>query len=239
MKKVLIVSILVACLAIGTWVFAKTNPYILGGGCSFTEEDFSNVAWVEVDEHNEITKTDADTITWVQLDRDATSYVYKDFTASYFDGDLTARFSCQFTNTYMAIIGHFGLFNEVDHLNSIAGDGVSFKHYHDSTTSHFYLTVYENGGSTHDYWDAPVAGITYYITVTRDDDGGANNTGQWNAYIRITNHAGELKDTLTLDCAAGEQNDFQYMYAVQSFDDVNGDRDADGFIDTLEWKECL
>ena len=47
------------------------------------------------------------------------------------------------------------------------------------------------------------ASTTYYITLHRDDDGGANSTGQYTLEIRTGSHTGVLQETLSIDSSAG------------------------------------
>jgi hypothetical protein len=59
------------------------------------------------------------------------------------------------------------------------------------------------------------ASTKYYLDIIRDDDAGANNTGQYIVYICTGNYKDEtgfnLIDTLTRDCSVGEKNDFRYL----------------------------
>ncbi len=58
------------------------------------------------------------------------------------------------------------------------------------------------------------------------------------AYIRTGSHAGVLKDTLTIDAAAGEQNDYQYGYCVATRDDSANTNVRNGFTQNLDLQEA-
>jgi hypothetical protein len=107
-------------------------------------------------------------------------------------------------------------------------DAISLNHYNNTIR----LEVMENGSATQDPYSAS-SGTTYYITLSRDDDGGENSTGQVTAEIRTGSHTGTLQETLTVDCAAGEQNDFQYLYVPSCYDD-GASQSSDGFIRNLD-----
>lgn len=209
-------------------------------------EDFTT--YTETDPDSVIT-VDANTVSWVNLDsRDVTSMVAYDKGVNHFDGDFEHKFSCKFTNAAQFNLPvHWALtnsYNTNDDLNDMIindEDLFIFYFYHgDENVLQFGLQIIEDGEQNADAWTSALDNVVYFIRITRDDDGGANNTGQLKAYIATGNYddeAGSLQDTLSLDCAVGEQNDFQYIYPLLSFDTNHVDDPCDGFTENLDLGE--
>lgn len=201
-------------------------------------EDFTT--YTEVDEGGNVTVT-TNKVSWVDLDTDETSFLYKDMTVDFFDGDFTHKFECQVSGrdagnplfAYWMVANDIG---DIFFLINNSNDFIFFTYFYSSVTgNNFELTLWENGAPGEaDVFDGPTDGVTYYVTISRDDDGGANNTGQIKAYIRTGSHSGSLVDTLSVDCAAGEQNDYRYIYALCSYDESAADEDASGHTERLD-----
>ena len=200
-------------------------------------EDFDT--YTEVDEGNNITVA-TNKVSWVDLDTDETSYVYFDKGVNYFNGDFTHQFECQVSgrdagNPFFAYWVLANAIGDIFALGIAAEDFLFFYYYYDDVLGNtFQLGVTEGGVPITDVYDGPTDGVTYYITITRDDDGGVNNTGQIKAYIRTGSHTGVLVDTLSIDCSAGEQNDFRYIYALCSVDVAVANEDASGYTEKLD-----
>jgi len=201
-------------------------------------ENFSS--YTEVDEGTNVTVA-TNKVSWVDLDRDETSYLYKDKGANYFDGDFTHQFECQCSGRDAGnpLFAYWVLANDIGNLKTLvdaAVDYIEFHYRYDDTNGNlFHLYVVQGGvGITYDTYDGPTDNTTYYITIERDDDGGANGTGQIKAYIRTGSHSGTLVDTLSADCAAGEQNDYRYIYALCSYDTASAGEDASGYTERLD-----
>lgn len=81
----------------------------------------------------------------------------------------------------------------------------------------------------------------YFITITRDDDAGANSTGQSVCYICTGDYNGEvgatLIDTLTVDSAAGEQNDYAYVQLARPRGS-GGTAAQDGTVENVDFGEA-
>jgi hypothetical protein len=100
----------------------------------------------------------------------------------------------------------------------------------------------ENGSLSIDENNLFEDGVWHYIRIVRDDDGGVNGTGQLKAYIATCDYddnGGALEDTLVLDCGAGEQNDFRYIYAMATYNDVTPNYTIDGGIANLNLEETV
>lgn len=199
------------------------------------------------DEGNDIVKTDSNTLTFTTFDAiDVTGYWYKDHGVGHFGGDFDHKFECQFSNFVnppSAVFVYFwGMSNTVGDLHAAktAGDdGCGFGVYSD--TPQLWLRVLEAGSWSEDKWlnPGPQLSTTYYVNAPRDDDGGANSTGQYVAYIRTGSHTGTLRDTLTVDASAGEQNDFRYYFPISSADYNGGADTVDGFSQNHDLQEVV
>jgi len=155
--------------------------------------------------------------------------VYKDFTAGYFSGDLHWR--CQFTTPAAggaensSFLYFWLLTNAVSAPSTIEGASGDYQavFYFESSggVPLIFLRLVENGVTTNQDFSVNLSLETkYYLDIYRDDNGGANGTGQYTVYICTGNYNDEagftLVDTLTRDCSAGEQNDFRYLYACSA-----------------------
>ncbi|NIR25976.1 MAG: hypothetical protein GWN77_03270 [Gammaproteobacteria bacterium] len=211
-----------------------------------TLEDFTT--YTEVDTQGYLTVA-ANTITWTNFDsRVDTAYVYKDKGAAHFSGDFTHRFKWNVTACDADNIAHpYMLANSVGDRHDIqvgsSEDAVFITWYNNSGTHTIYLQVSENGSATSDNYAGASLSTDYYLTLDRDDDGGANNTGQYTLYICTTNYHGEAGsvavDTLQVDSSAGEQNDFRYVYGTSSYDDGSAiQRLISGTVKDLDLNEA-
>lgn len=203
-------------------------------------EDFTT--YTEVDPDTVITVIAAK-VSWDDLDpRDVESLVYDDKGAGHFSGDFTHLFEIDLSgfSSDNQLVGYWVLANMVGDLFDMAGasaDGHCFYLYTTGDLHSLRLGAIENGAFNVDEWDSAAQATTYYITLDRDDDAGANSTGQLTAYIRTSSHEGDLQDTLVQDCAAGEQNDFRYIYALSTFDNNDNKGTIDGFTENLDLQE--
>jgi len=200
-------------------------------------EDFTT--YTEVDENNDITVTSS-TVSWTSLSRGDNSYVYKDHGVDHFDGDFTHQFEMLIENADVTVPRQvmWMIANAINNEEALisASEDLQNIFYYDNTN--LYLRVVEGGASAStDIFAAFVEGTPYFVTVSRDDDGGANNTGQLVAVIRTGSHTGTIQDTLTVDCSAGEQNDFRYLYACATYDTGHNNRDCDGYTQDMDLNE--
>jgi len=190
-------------------------------------EDFTGVGWVESDAGGRLTVT-ATSITWNDVLRgDEACYVRADKGAAFFNGDFTHSF--EFTTpsaaesadgawVYMWVLSNHAT-QAPSELESASSDYLGF--YFVNATGdipRFALSISDDGVRSDDNSSTINYSTKYYVTIVRDDAGGVNGTGQLTAYICTTNYYGDtgysLFDTLTLDCGAGEQNDYRYIFAT-------------------------
>lgn len=176
--------------------------------------------YTEFDEDSDITVDSATKVSWDTFNsRRSEAYLYKDKGVNHFSGDFIHKFEAYFSRADEFCQAAFWMISntagDFQSLLESGGDGVLFAHQNDTENLDIYLV--ENGAvPTQDSWASPGPQLStlYFIEIVRDDDGGANNTGRYTVYIRTGSHAGALQDTLTIDCSAGEQNDFRYIFGM-------------------------
>ena len=206
-------------------------------------EDFTT--YTEVDVVGDRLSVVANTVTTTLFQsRTETAYVDKDKGVGFFAGDFTHKFQAKMTLMGNVGVNTFWMLNTVlgDHYAQFDnnGDAVLFWAYDDAET--LLTRIVENGVGISDSWPPIPAGpqlnTTYYVTVIRDDDGGVNNTGRVTTYICTGDYYGEagstLKDTLIVDCSAGEQNDYRYVTVASGYDNNTGPGVLSGSISYLE-----
>jgi hypothetical protein len=230
MIKKLILILLFCSLVLGAWG---------------TLEDFTT--YTESDEGNDITvaqNTITMTVCYPRLD---TFYVYDDKGVNHFSGDFTHRVKVNMSvvdlDIFVTVWGLSNTIGDEKDWRDAGDDGVRVMFSRSSGGYRIYIAIIENGGTAdEDYYGSFSLSTDYYLTLDRDDDGGANSTGRYTVYICTTNYHGEAGsvavDTLTADCSAGEQNDFRYVYPLAGYDDGGVNRDASGTVKDLDLGEA-
>ncbi len=201
-------------------------------------EDFTT--YDETDEGSTVTVTSSK-VSFTSLTRDEEAHVSDSKGTAHFNGDFTHQFECEVTaSSGFNVTTFWGLANVQADLKTIidaSGDAIVFNA--QVTVPQFYLQIVENGTPNSNNSVNLTKGTRYYVTITRDDDGGVNNTGRVIAFIRTGSHGGALFDTLLVDCGVGEQNDFEYVYGLMSFDDGVGGITMDGYTENLDLNEAV
>jgi hypothetical protein len=198
--------------------------------------------WTETDTDGYLEVSESSVVA-TAVPRNATCYVSKDFGAGYFE-DFEVRFeftggTCSHTD-YSPFLGTICLTNTVaDWYNLREADAVVLNWTRGPTGYLLSLTQEPSGTSTGTTGVGLVTtATTYYVTFSRDYDGGANGTGQYAVYICTTNYYGESGSStvhsMTMDSPAGEQAAFRYALTGQS--KLNGGpQTASGTISNLEF----
>jgi hypothetical protein len=199
-------------------------------------EDFTT--YTEVDPNSRV-DVSSEKIDFTDIQRNETAYRASDKGAAYFSDDFTHQFEALVstvatTNGIAFVWGLANQLNDLRNINVAAGDKDNQAIYLiNASVKRFNLRVGENGTASDDPSTPLSANTLYFLTIIRDDDGGVNGTGQLICYIRTGSHTGTLVDTLTVDCSAGEQNDFRYLYGFSSHN--NGTTSAiSGFAQNLD-----
>jgi len=205
-------------------------------------EDFTT--WTETDTNNRLV-VDATSVTIDDLNRSENSgWVSKDYGSGYWSEDYTYKFEwttpASGDSTTGVWIYPLALTNSLQTQNAIetlSEDSQGILFINSSGNPQFGLFVVEGGNRT----SASRANLNwstkYYFTFARDDDGGANNTGQLTLDISTGDYVGggswiATVDSQSLDCAVGEQNDFQYIMCCSPRG--SGDAATDGLLENFD-----
>jgi len=210
-------------------------------------EDFNT--YTEFDEGDDITIVSYAIISWVDFKtRDEKGYVFKDYGADHFGvgngGDHDILFEFLFANmgntsaTHHLLLSTLATGDQRD-IRLADADMFSVKVWDDTPNIRTQLW---HGGDLRDSdtWlkPGPQENTLYYVQQVRARGGGVNSTGRYTTYIRTGSHTGLLRDTLQIDCAAGEQDDYQFCYAISGQDsDAGTFVTQDGFIRFLDLQE--
>ncbi len=200
-------------------------------------EDFTT--YTEVDPNSKITVASSK-VSWDDLSRNEEAYVYKEMGYHFFDSDSTHKFKMQFGdygNGYSCFAAHWALSEHIDDICGLQTSGYSgvvlFEYNYDYR---IYLRIIDQGSPTTDTWSGAEKDTLYYVTITRDKDGGANNSGRYTAYICTGGYYGEggnLEDTLQVDSQLGAPVDWTYIYACNTYNDGSS-MTVDGWTEDLD-----
>ena len=232
MKKTIIIAIVLCLCAVSSiaWMNVVTVGVGVpsGGGCPAGTEDFSS--YTEVDANSKITVDSNCKLSFVDIDNDEDVYAYADKTAGYFSGDFTHTFEFMITaHATSSKIAVYGLSNILNDETAWGTNQTSIVVQDVSGTLRVYL--YTPGDS--DVWVGPSQDIQYYVTVTRDDDGG-DGSGSVTAVICTGSYdCGTPADTLSCTNLTS-QDDYQYVYGVASRNDSAGNRNISGYVQNLD-----
>ena len=200
-------------------------------------EDFTT--YTEIDPNSKITKTSSKVL-WDDLSRNEEAYVYKEMGYRFFNKDFTHKLKIQFSdcgNGYTIRVTHWALSENVDDekawMDYFYNAVILFVY---DYTWNIYLRIYDEGSPTSDIWSGAQESTTYYITITRDRDGGISNSGRYTAYICTNGYYGEggnLEDTLQVDSQAAVPVDWHFIFACNTYND--GELPScDGFTEDLD-----
>lgn len=171
----------------------------------------------------------ADTITVTNADQDHTAYVYKDYTADYFN-DIDATFEA-YLNSTSNNSGAFGAAGmTVSTVDSAEGFGTSDWHVWIKEFSSKLQVWFVRGPYTdYDFYDnaARFNTVNYYnIERSASSD---TMTCKFYSDAEMTT----LVDTLTVT-GFGTGTKYRYAYGATTYDNGNGSRDADGYVSDLD-----
>lgn len=188
--------------------------------------------WTETDPSGRLTVASS-SITVTDLYRgDTGTWVRKDFGSGYWSGDFEFRFEVttpdssdhdnQAWATPIMLANSLETLYEIEQGGTEADDAIGVGFYYAGGSSVRMFLFYVADGSRTTNHNTDLSWNTkYYLTLIRDDDGGANSTGKLTLYTCTGNYYGEsgasLVCTYTLDLPSGEQNDYQYVILCSAY----------------------
>lgn len=214
---------------------AYGDDYFIDGEVTITDFLQDTGDYAETDVPGRLAKTDANTVTITDLDNDEEIWLDIDKGINHFDGDYEFHVDVKCTANAAAgdVCGVWALANIEDTLNDIdVANGDFHTIYWVMAAGNDYLTLREcnNGDLTSDTSIALAIGTQYYLRIVRDESVGANGT----LYCYIYSDAAHatLVDTLTVTLT--ENQNFRYLYWMNSYEPGGGGAAWDGVISNLE-----
>lgn len=201
-----------------SWVAGASTIFYYTGATQYT-------TFTEVDIAADRVTVEPSLIYVNEIDTDENVWVYKDYTAAFFDGDFEFRFNFKCTVVLpSSICGLWALTNDLDGLYGLANaDKDHLSLYCTSSAGQSMipaLVLRETNGAT-DTIDTSIALVVdtiYYIKIVRDDDAGTH--GSLVCTIYSDAKWSVIVDTLTVTLT--EQQDFRYFFNMISYDGTSG-----------------
>ena len=204
---------------------------VVGGG----EATYSAVDMATFTEYgdttNKIAAPTATTVAWEELVNNTSARLAKSVATS---GDFAYRYTYLATyRTYEANLLVFGFAS--DNLDRYAlKTGSKDGAYVIDTENGLHIVLLENGTERFSTKVGTLVGEPYYVTFTRDDDGGTNGTGLYTMTVREGSHTGTVLGTVSISASAGEQNDFTYILCPAAYNNADGSSQSSGSVSNLE-----
>jgi len=189
--------------------------------------------YTETDPNSHITKTSSK-ISFAGLTRNEDAYVYKDFTANYFNGSFTHYVTVYFQDTGgdNNVAVNWQLTNDIDDYYGLISGGKSFlavvtQKY--GTALYMYLREQDGANYYQDSNTALSLDTPYYLTITRDEDTGTYGTMYCYIYSDSTRET--LVDTLTVALHTSKK-DFRYLFGLNTYNDADANAGT-GYTENL------
>ncbi len=198
-------------------------------------EDFTT--YTEVDTLGKLTEATRRVTFTTLRDTDDDTYVYVDKGAAYFAADFTCDFTVKITASAknQASAMTWGIANalgDFQALDDASEDGLFLHQEHPNAPDRHQIELFElDGGQVYGSGNFTLTVDTiYYFRVYRDESVGTYGT----LYCKIYSDAGRTTSPGTLSVALHtSKKDFQYLYAVQSYDGTSVAA-MSGYIEDLE-----
>ena len=190
-------------------------------------EDFTT--YTESDPQSAITVTSTN-VSWVNLDRDGSSRVYKDYGSGHF-GDLEHLITvCADGTVYHGdALGHWGLYNVDDaDMTDYPALRVNLNYYTGSNYRIYLVEVDDGGSGQFDYTTTISWGDEKYLTIDRDGS-------DFDCYIYNNAARDDLFDTLTLSSCTETTMRYCYVLVPQG---ASRNTDFDGWSAHLDLQEA-
>lgn len=178
--------------------------------------------------------------------RNQICYVYKNYGASYWNGDFSVNFqfvpgavSHTSTDSFLGLCAFTDALYNWYHLSVNGGAGVTPVYSRDTTGYKLFLWMVKSGSEWYAFSDNIYVslGTTYYVTFSRDYDGGTYEKGLYTLTVCTGNYYGQSGASLvgqeTLDAPSAASTDFQYV--LTGLSKMNGGvQTASGTISNLD-----
>ena len=187
---------------------------------SHVYEDYTDISWIELDPNSSIDVTD-NTLTITDITKNEEAYIYKDYGANYFNGDFEHQFEINVPGSGVGAptVGVWGMGNSINDFRGRddSSDGISIQAKGLNETDYDLSMSLEFQGTSNSVQPL-LYNTTYYCTVTRDHDGGVNNTGEYVLTVYSdSSRTNVVSNIVTIDAYAGQQKEFQYLYACGAY----------------------
>lgn len=191
--------------------------------------------YTEVDPNSHISKTSS-VITFTDLTRGETAYVYSDKGAAHFDGDFEHLVDTKQTaHSDSGIFVCWALANDLnDYYHLIANNNSAIIVRLSNATT--VMTIYEikGGGVTGSGNYTFAEGTRDYLKIKRDEAVGTYGT----VYCYIYSDAARTSLLATLSVTLTEKQDFRYVYGVNTYNDGNA-YTVNGDVSNLDLQEVI
>lgn len=205
-------------------------------GTSSNYEDYSDASWVLSDPNNRVNVA-ANTLTITDITKNEEITMTKDYGIDYFSADFEHQFEVNVpaSGTGTPTTGIWCVANEIDDFRGLdqGSKGVQIRATGLIETNWDMKLGLEFQGSSNNI-NALSYNTTYYCTITRDDDGGVNNTGRYVLTAYTDSDRTNVFGTATVDANAGNQKDFRYLYACGSYNMAQAGSTMSMIISNLE-----
>ncbi|KKL80643.1 hypothetical protein LCGC14_2002710 [marine sediment metagenome] len=186
----------------------------------------------ETDPNSLITRTSS-RVSWEDLTRNEDAFVFLDKGVAFFAGSFVHRLTFSITagDASSSLFSALWLVaNAADSYDTVrAGDALALLFFFSGATPNIRLVESDGGSQAESAQFNITLGVTYHLTITRDEDTGANGTLTCAIYSDAART--NLLDTLTR--TLGVKNDFRYVYPLSSFNATNANKHT-GFTQDLD-----
>ena len=182
-------------------------------------EDYSDAVWILADLNNRVNVA-TNTLTIVDIPKDEEITMTKDYGVDYFAADFEHQFEVNVptSGTGTPAMGIWAMADVIDDFRGLdqGNQGVQIRATGLIETDWDLKLALEFQASSNNV-NSLSYNTTYYCTITRDDDGGVNNTGRYVLTAYTDSGRTNVFDTATCDANVGNQKDFRYLYACGSY----------------------
>jgi len=196
----------------GDGVMSRLIPSVTPTPSTWDIEDYTT--YTVVDDSSRLT-IDTHSVVITAAPRNETIYLYGDAGAGFYDGDFVHNIDVNLSGgsqngARMCIWGMSNVINTLTRFGYDNSEAVCVTLVR--TAGNLDITIdnyFDNVGSTHRNL---TVSTDYYLTISRDYDGGASSKGRYTCYIYSDSTRATLVDTIYVDATA--QKDFRYFFGI-------------------------